>query len=137
MGEKKSLHPLALAIVKNCKENLDNVENMKEVTGEGVYFDYNNNDYFVGRKTLNLTDTTVELFENDIKIGEIKFEDKIKESSILACKELKKMGIKTVMLSGDNEYVVKKVAERVDVDESYSNLLPQEKFSWIEKKQGE
>ncbi len=133
MGEKNSLHPLALSLVKNCKEKLDNVENMKEVTGEGVYFDYKSNKYFVGRKTLTLTDTTVELFENDVKIGEIKFEDKVKDSSISACKMLKRMGIKTVMLSGDNEFVVKKVAERVGVDEAYFNLLPQDKFDWIEK----
>lgn len=133
MGEKNSLHPLAIAIVNHCKEKLGKVDNIKEVTGEGVYFEYKGNKYFVGRRTRNLSDTTVELFENNNKIGEIKFEDKVKESSIIACKTLGKMGIKTVMLSGDNEIVVKRVAEKVGVDDAISDMLPQDKFEWIEK----
>ena len=133
LGEKNSLHPLAIAIVKNCNKKLKDVKNVKEVTGEGVYFEYNNNNYFVGRKTKDLLDTTVELFENNKKIGEIKFEDTIKDTSISACKTLNKMGIKTVMLSGDNDIIVHKVAEKIGLDESFSNMLPQDKFEWIEK----
>ena len=133
LGEKNSLHPLAIAIVKNCNKKLKDVKNVKEVAGEGVYFEYNNNNYFVGRKTKDLLDTTVELFENNKKIGEIKFEDTIKDTSISACKTLNKMGIKTVMLSGDNDIIVHKVAEKIGLDESFSNMLPQDKFEWIEK----
>ena len=133
LGEKNSLHPLAIAIVKNCNKKLKDVKNVKEVTGEGVYFEYNNNNYFVGRKTKDLLDTTVELFENNKKIGEIKFEDTIKDTSISACKTLNKMGIKTIMLSGDNDIIVHKVAEKIGLDESFSNMLPQDKFEWIEK----
>lgn len=132
LGEKNSLHPLALAIVKNCNTELEDVENVKEVAGEGVYFEYANRNYFVGRKTQNLTDTTVELFENNEKIGEIKFEDTIKDSSITACESLNKMGIQTVMLSGDNEKIVNYVADEIGINQAYSNLLPQDKFNWIE-----
>lgn len=132
LGEKNSLHPLALAIVKNYKNELENVENIKEVPGEGVYFEYLTNNYFVGRKTQNLADTTVELFENNEKIGEIKFEDTIKESSITACESLNKMGIQTVMLSGDNEKIVNHVASKIGINQAFSNLLPQDKFNWIE-----
>ena len=132
LGEKNSLHPLALAIVKNYKNELENVENIKEVPGEGVYFEYLTNNYFVGRKTQNLADTTVELFENNEKIGEIKFEDTIKESSITACESLNKMGIQIVMLSGDNEKIVNHVASKIGINQAFSNLLPQNKFNWIE-----
>lgn len=132
LGEKNSLHPLALAIVKNCNTGLENVESVKEVPGEGVYFEYANKNYFVGRKTQNLTDTTVELFENNEKIGEIKFEDTIKDSSIIACESLNKMGIQTVILSGDNEKIVNHVAGKIGINQAYSNLLPQDKFNWIE-----
>ena len=133
LGEKNSLHPLAIAIVKNCKTELEDVANIKEVPGEGVYFEYKKKNYFVGRKNQNLTDTTVELFENDKKIGEIKFEDTIKDSSISACKALNKMGIQTVMLSGDNEAIVNKVADKIGINQAYSNMLPQDKFDWIEE----
>ena len=132
LGEKNSLHPLALAIVKNCNTGLEDVENVKEVPGEGVYFEYANKNYFVGRKTQNLTNTTVELFENNEKIGEIKFEDTIKDSSITACESLNKMGIQTVMLSGDNEKIVNYVADEIGINQAYSNLLPQDKYHWIE-----
>lgn len=132
LGEKNSLHPLALAIVKNCNTEFEDVENVKEVPGEGVYFEYANKNYFVGRKTQNLTDTTVELFENNEKIGEIKFEDAIKDSSIIACESLNKMGIQTVILSGDNEKIVNHVAGKIGINQAYSNLLPQDKFNWIE-----
>lgn len=132
LGEKNSLHPLALTIVKNCNTGLENVESVKEVPGEGVYFEYANKNYFVGRKTQNLTDTIVELFENNEKIGEIKFEDTIKNCSIIACESLNKMGIQTVMLSGDNEKIVNHVADKIGINQAYSNLLPQDKFHWIE-----
>lgn len=132
LGEKNSLHPLAKTIVKNCPKELQEVENLKEVPGEGVYFNFNNNNYFVGRKNKLLTDTTVELYENEEKIGEIKLEDTIKDTSITACNELNKMGIQTVMLSGDNQFVVENVANQIGINKAYSNLLPQDKFNWIE-----
>lgn len=133
IGEKNSLHPLAIAIVKNCKTELEDGTNIKEVPGEGIYFEYKKKNYFVGRKTQNLTETTVELFENNKKIGEIKFEDTIKDTSISACETLNKMGIQTVMLSGDNEAIVNKVADKIGINQAYSNMLPQDKFNWIEK----
>lgn len=132
LGEKNSLHPLAKTIVKNCPKELQEVENLKEVPGEGVYFNFDNNNYFVGRKNKLLTDTTVELYENEEKIGEIKLEDTIKDTSITACNELNKMGIQTVMLSGDNQFVVENVANQIGINKAYSNLLPQDKFNWIE-----
>ena len=132
LGEKNSLHPLAKTIVKNCPKELQEVENLKEVPGEGVYFNFNNNNYFAGRKNKLLTDTTVELYENEEKIGEIKLEDTIKDTSITACNELNKMGIQTVMLSGDNQFVVENVANQIGINKAYSNLLPQDKFNWIE-----
>lgn len=132
LGEKNSLHPLAKTIVKNCPKELQEVENLKEVPGEGVYFNFDNNNYFAGRKNKLLTDTTVELYENEEKIGEIKLEDTIKDTSITACNELNKMGIQTVMLSGDNQFVVENVANQIGINKAYSNLLPQDKFNWIE-----
>ncbi len=131
LGEQYSLHPLAKAIVEENKKELKEVKNVKEVAGEGVYFDYNKKSYFVGKKNKNLEGTVVELFEKENKIGAITLEDQIKENSKTACKWLKTQGIKTVMLSGDNRKTVTQVSTEVGIDEAYSNLLPQEKYEWI------
>jgi len=59
--------------------------------------------------------------------------DTIKESSIEAIRELKKMGIKTMMLTGDNEHTAKAIAEQVEVDDFKGNLLPEDKLATVEK----
>ena len=57
-----------------------------------------------------------------------------KEDSKIAIKELKKNGInKIYMLTGDNEKAASEVAKEVGIDESYSNLLPQEKLKKLEE----
>ena len=131
-GEKHSLHPIAKAITNEISEELEEVSNFKEISGKGISFELHENKYFVGRQSENLSETTVELFENETKIGEIILEDEIKESSISAIQELNAMGIRTVMLSGDNKIIVDKVAEEVGTSEALSNLLPEDKFKWIE-----
>ena len=132
LGEQYSLHPLAKAIVSANKRKLQKVSNLKEKAGEGVYFKFHKMDYFVGRKSQDLKSTIVEIFENDSKIGEIELDDDIKESSYVACQELKSLGVRTVMLSGDNELSAVRVAKEIGIDEVHHNLLPQEKFEWIE-----
>ena len=59
--------------------------------------------------------------------------DTIKESSIEAIDKLKKMGIKTMMLTGDNEHTAKAIADQVGVDSFKGNLLPEDKLATVEK----
>lgn len=132
LGEQHSLHPLAKSIVNANKKALKKVKNVKEVAGQGVYYNYNNKSYFVGKKNKHSNATIVGLYENDKLIGEITLKDKIKDTAKDACNWLKKLNIKTVMLSGDNKKVVSEVADYVGVDESYSQLLPQDKYQWIQ-----
>lgn len=133
LGEQYSLHPLGISIVKSNKKKLKKVKNVKEIAGKGVYFELDSKNYFVGRRSKNLKATIVEVFENDDKIGQITLSDQIKKSSKQACELLKQLGIKTVMLSGDNETVVKQVADEIKIDEAYAKLLPGDKFEYIEK----
>ena len=133
LGEQYSLHPLAKAITKANTKKLKNVKNLKEVAGEGVYFDHENKTFFVGKRNKSLSGTTVEVFENDTKIGQIVLSDKIKENSKTTCQLLKKQNIKTVMLSGDSKSVVESVATEVGIDEAHAELLPQDKFEWLSK----
>ena len=132
LGEQYSLHPLAKSIVQANKKKLKKVKDVKEVAGVGVSFKNEDKSYFVGRKSENLKGTIVELFENDEKIGQITLQDKIKKTSKNACTLLKKLGIKTVMLSGDNKQVVSKVASEIGIDEAHAKLLPGDKFAYIE-----
>ena len=133
LGEQYSLHPLARAIINKNTKKLEKVTNLKEVAGKGVYFKYKDNNYFVGRKETNKSKTTtVELYKNDVKICEIYFKDKIKDSSITVCKQLKQLNIKSVLLSGDNKEIVEDVSKTIGIDESYSKLLPQDKYNYIE-----
>lgn len=132
IGEQYSIHPLAKKITESAGKRVPPAEDVKEVAGEGVYYSYNSNKYFVGRKTKNIEKTCVELFENNKLLARIYLHDNIKETSKKEINSLKKMGIKTVLLSGDKSPEVQKIAEEVMIDEYKSELLPQEKSKWIE-----
>lgn len=131
LGEQNSIHPLAKSVVEENKKELVSVKSVKEVAGEGVYFTFEKDKYFVGRKSANIKETVVELFKNEEKLGEIYLADKIKDTSKIACEKLEKLGIKTVLLSGDNIGTVKKVAKEIDISEAFGGMLPQDKFDWI------
>lgn len=131
LGEQYSLHPLAKSIVSANKEKLEKVQNIKEKAGEGVYFTFKKENYFVGRKSKNLESTTVEVFKQDKKIGAIYLADSIKESAYSVCHELSHLNVKTVLLSGDNKQTVSKVAKEIGINDYYGRLLPEDKYNWI------
>ena len=134
IGEKNSLHPIAKSIVEayvsNGKQIADASE-IKEVAGKGIYFTYKRKQYFLGKGAGDETATMVTLQESGIIIGAIKLEDEIKHTSNLAIKELSEFGVKTMMLTGDNEMSAKKVAEELGLNGYKSNLLPQDKYEYI------
>ena len=132
IGEQYSLHPLAKSIVAYNKKELVMAHGVREVAGEGIYFTYNRNKFFVGRKSKGLSATVVELFINNEKCGEIKLKDTIKHSSKAAIDSLKEMKVETALLSGDNRETVEEISNYLNIDDSYSNLLPEDKFKWIE-----
>lgn len=133
LGEQNSLHPLAKSIVNHNKRGLVPVSNVKEVAGRGVSFEYNGKNYFVGRHSKNVQNTVVQVYRDETKIGEIILSDAIKESSFEACKELKQLNVKTILLSGDNKEIVEKVGNQLAIDDIRYQLLPQEKYEYIEK----
>lgn len=132
-GEQYSLHPLAKCITQSVTEKLPKVANVKEVAGEGVHFEIKGKKYFVGRRQKNQDATCVELYENEMLLGRIYLVDEEKTTSKEEIAQLKKMGIKTVLLSGDKNSAVKNFAQALGVDEYVAELLPHEKSQWIEK----
>lgn len=59
--------------------------------------------------------------------------DTIKENSLEAIRELKKLGLKTVMLTGDNQHTAEAIARQVGIDDFQGNLLPEDKLAAIER----
>ena len=132
IGEQYSLHPLAVAICNKANSKLPKGENIKEVAGEGVYFEHNEKKYFVGRRGKNLSDTSVELYEGENLLAVFHLQDSIKPQSKAEIEELNNMGVETVLLSGDKKQTVKTLATSLGINHYESELLPQEKSLWLE-----
>jgi len=132
LGEQYSNHPLAKAIVAGCEKELVHLANVKEKAGQGVFYQYEGCEYFVGRKNQQQKSTVVELYREGKLIGEIYLQDAIKSTAGGTVQALKQLGIKTAMLSGDNDETVQNVARAIGIENAYAKLLPEDKFKWIE-----
>lgn len=155
--EKNSQHPLAKSIKAYAKEKdleENNIKDFNSITGkgvEGIVYDekyYLGNDKLLNEKLDNLKEiydtayklskdgkTVVFLFNEREMLAIFAIADTIKETSKYAVNEIKKLGIKTVMLTGDNKLVAKKIAEEVGVDEYNAEMLPNEKDDAVLKYQ--
>jgi Cu2+-exporting ATPase len=153
-----SEHPVAEAIVKGAKEKrieLLKIENFEAVTGEGVKGIYEGKKIGLGNNRLmndfganleeeqakkvkewQLTGQTVMylLIENKVE-GIISVADTIKVTSAKAIKTLQKMGVKVVMLTGDNEFTAKAVAEELNLDGYQADCLPEDKYKKVKELQ--
>lgn len=148
--ENYSEHPLSKAIVDYAKsanivlENALNVEIKPGLGIKGTVLDKTiliGNANYIKTFGLSLPEEAVvqdktSSFVMDINgnyLGYITFKDALKENAKKVMLELKNMGIRTVMLTGDNESSAKQVANILGIDEVYYNLLPQEKLEHIKK----
>lgn len=156
--EAGSEHPLALAILDEAERQnfaVTGVENFEALSGKGVQALVDGQRAFVGNERL-LTDFEV---TDDLKrkmaqlqdeaktvvlvglqqkiIGLIAIQDTPKETSETAMSLLKDRGLRTVMLTGDNEHVARAIANEVDIDEVIANVLPAEKADKIKALQAD
>ena len=154
--EEASQHPLAEAIVKRASEaglELQTVENFQALHGKGVSGQINGKQVLLGNaKMLDGMDissiyqekleelekeakTVVFLaVDNEIK-GLLALQDIPKENAKLAISQLKKRGLKTVMLTGDNAGVARAIADQIGIEEVIAGVLPEEKAHEIHKLQ--
>ncbi len=153
--EKNSEHPLAYAIVEKSKEmqlQSYNVEDFKALVGNGLE-GYINGEKIIGcslsyasrivsipsemtilADELSAQGKTPLIFcRDDSLLGIICVSDRIKEDSAEAIGQLKNMGIRVVMLTGDNERTAKYIGELAGVDEVISGVLPDGKESVVRK----
>ena len=141
-AEYYSTHPIARSIVESCSD-VPVPQSVEEQAGGGVAAVVEGSSIAVGSAALMAAKGVQELPQGkpgavfvakDGKlIGSIIVSDNPKKDSAEAVAELKKMGVKTVMLTGDNEHTARKVANDLGVDEEYSQLLPQDKVARLEE----
>ena len=155
--EKKSEHPIAHAIVNYAQDkNLatENVSNFEGIQGKGLKGSINGNEYFAGNakliKDLGIVfdasqveqftaqgKTPVILATKEKVLGFVMVADEIKVESKQAIADLHRLGIKVVMLTGDDEKAAKHMASLVGIDDVVAHVLPQDKLAKIKELQSQ
>ena len=146
-AENYSNHPIAKSIIKEYKKPIDKdrIKTIREISGKGISAVIDDKNVLVGNEKLmhdyNIDvdhchdeGTIIHIAINNQYKGHIHIGDKVKETSYKAINELKNMGIKkTIMLTGDEKAIGETVANKLSIDEVYSELLPQDKVTKVEE----
>ena len=145
--EKYSTHPIAKAVTEYAHDGYEDLQtdNIEEVAGHGLKGLIDGKEVLAGNVKLlkkfqipypkeveQIVDTIVVLSVDKKYVGYITIADEIKEDAQKAISDLHRMGIKTVMLSGDKQTVVDQVAQTLGIDEAYGSLLPEGKVEKVE-----
>ena len=152
LAEEYSSHPVAVSIKKAYEEmkeesgNLsERLSDLTEVAGQGISIKVDGETVLVGNDKLMTSNniefekcddfgTIVYVAKNNIFLGTIVINDRIKETSRESLAALKNIGIqKNVMLTGDTKEVADIVAREVGLDYAYAQLLPQDKVDKLEE----
>ncbi|MBB6609701.1 cadmium-translocating P-type ATPase [Pontibacter sp. Tf4] len=147
--ESKSNHPIAQAVVAEAGQAYQQhaVSNVEEISGHGLKGTVDGKELLVGNGRLlekfnviydpsikEIVETIVLVAVDGIYAGYITIADKTKADAPLAVKRMRELGVKKlVMLSGDKDSIVQKVAKELQLDEAYGGLLPQDKVGHVEK----
>nr|WP_165065306.1 heavy metal translocating P-type ATPase [Desulfovibrio sp. ZJ200] len=149
----RSDHPVSRAVAQAAAESgirLQPVEAFAAIPGQGVSGVIDGQKWFMGnhRMVEELKQCSNELEQQIFKLEKqgktvvalmseagvqclLAVADTVKNSSIEALRELKKLGVKTVMLTGDNEHTAEVIARQVGVDDFKASLLPQDKLAVV------
>ncbi len=149
--EAHSEHPIAKGIVQSA-ENIPEVTEFKAIPGKGARGMVDGKEVYVVSpgylrekgipfdeariETLSAQGKTVIFVLVDTRLaGAIALADIIRPESKIAIQRLKEMGIRTMMITGDNRQVARWVAEELGLDEYFAEVLPQEKAEMVKKVQ--
>ena len=155
LAESRSHHPVAESIVAAHGKHIDSsrLGDVEELSGRGLRAVIDNMNYYVGNGKLmeeihadfhecHLPGTVVHVARDTSSgseyLGHIVINDELKPDSKDAIADLRRAGVKeVVMLTGDNENVAKKVASEVGIDTYFAGLLPAHKVDKLEGLLGE
>ncbi|WP_276955942.1 cation-translocating P-type ATPase [Methanobrevibacter woesei] len=142
--ESKSKHPIANSFNRYQKDNnlsLLDVDNFESIAGKGLKGEINNITYFVGKETLfpnqkieidnKKMNTTVIIGTEEEVLGIITLKDRIRTESKSTIAKINSLGIKTTMITGDNEETAKSVADELGLTNYHANLLPEDKVNIV------
>lgn len=150
--ESESEHPIAKGIVNSAEEKFE-VKDFNSIPGKGAegkvngknvkvvspgYLEENKIEIKEKEKINKLSGegkTVVFVIIENKLVGAIALADIIREESKEAIKQLKDMGIKTMMLTGDNRQVAKWVADQLELDDYFAEVLPDKKSEKIKEVQ--
>ncbi len=145
--EEKSTHPIATAITKHARDLIKgvSVQNIEEISGHGLKGNIDGKEVLAGNLKLlkrfnisydvtieNIVETIVVIAVNGKYAGYITIADEIKEDAKQAIADLHLLNQKIVMLSGDKQSVVDKVAKELNIVNAFGNLLPEDKVNKVQ-----
>ncbi|MDF2435590.1 MAG: P-type Cu+ transporter, partial [Mucilaginibacter sp.] len=135
--EERSNHPIARSMVHELKTLPQTkliLRSAQEERGLGMRAeDINGNHYFLGTgKSKTEDDFNISLYKNQQLLAQIAIDDTIKPEAVNLVKQLKKLGITPVLLSGDKNNRCLKVARAIGIEDVHSEKLPDEKLAVID-----
>jgi P-type Cu2+ transporter len=150
--ESHSEHPIAKGIVSSADGSLPSVQNFRAITGKGAEGSVNGRNIkvvspgYLKEQNISMNDERFEklssqgktvvfvLIDGELK-GALALADIIRSESKQAISRLREMGIKCMMLTGDNRQVAKWVSEEIGLDEYFAEVLPDEKSAKVKEVQ--
>ena len=158
--EQNSEHPVAEAIVAGARDRgltLPTVEEFNSVTGGGVQGKVGGRNILIGKRSflagqsvhnLDLLDSRASELEQQGRTvvyvavdqqfaGLVAVSDPIKSSTLEAVRSLHGLGMRVIMLTGDNEKTAETVAKTLGIDKFRANVRPEDKQEWIKKLRAE
>ncbi|MDX5320999.1 MAG: heavy metal translocating P-type ATPase, partial [Bacteroidota bacterium] len=152
--EQSSEHPIARGIVREAKKRelvFPKISDFSSSKGKGVSANVNGETYHIvspgylasngieipQEATSSRAETIVFILKDSSLIGLIALSDQVRKESKEAIRTLKSKGIRVLMATGDNEQTAKAVADELNLDGYYSQVLPHEKSELIKKLQKE
>ncbi len=136
--EKYSTHPIAVSIAAAFKEKQEikwkSIEEVKGIGMKGI--DKDGNEYWAGSYKIassltNESNHNVYILKNNQLIGWLDLEDEIRPESKEIIAHLKRLGLKTILLSGDRKEKCKMMQEKLGLDEFIAEQSPEEKLNQI------
>lgn len=137
-GESLSNHPIASSLKEICPHiKTEKVTNFKEIAGKGIEFELINKKIKIGSATFcnaekNKDIDLIYININNKNVATIELTDKLKKDAKNTIKQLKELGIKTKMYTGDDKDIAINIGNQLGIDEVYYELLPQDKFKLLE-----